>query len=83
MISKVRSAALIGVTGFPVTVEADSFRGLPSFDIVGLPDTAVKESKERVKAALRNSGFDLPPQKTVINLAPADIKKEGKRPLFL
>ncbi len=77
MISKVRSAALIGVTGFPVTVEADSFRGLPSFDIVGLPDTAVKESKERVKAALRNSGFDLPPQKTVINLAPADIKKEG------
>ena len=45
MISKVRSAALIGVTGFPVTVEADSFRGLPSFDIVGLPDTAVKESK--------------------------------------
>lgn len=77
MISEVKSAALVGIYGFPVTVEADTSRGLPSFDIVGLPDTAVKESKERVKAALKNSGFDLPPQKTVINLAPADIKKEG------
>lgn len=77
MISEVKSAALLGLYGVPVTVEADTSRGLPAFDIVGLPDTAVKESKERVKAALRNSGFDLPPQKTVINLAPADIKKEG------
>lgn len=77
MISKVRSSALIGIEGFPVTVEADAVKGLPSFDIVGLPDTAVKESKERVRAALRNSSFDLPPKKTVINLAPADIKKEG------
>lgn len=77
MIANVKSSALVGIEGFPVTVEADTFKGLPSFDIVGLPDTAVKESKERVKAALRNSGFDLPPKKTVINLAPADIKKEG------
>lgn len=77
MISRVKSSALVGIEGFMVTVEADTFKGLPSFDIVGLPDAAVKESKERVKAALRNSGFDLPPSKTVINLAPADIKKEG------
>lgn len=77
MISKVFSSALVGIDGFPVTIEADTSNGLPSFDIVGLPDAAVKEAKERVRAALRNSSFELPPKKTVINLAPADIKKEG------
>ncbi len=77
MISKSKSAALVGIDAFTVTIEADLSSGLPSFDIVGLPDTAVKEAKERVRAALRNSGFALPPQKIVVNLAPADIKKEG------
>ena len=71
------SATVIGVEGFLVTVEVDLGMGLPSFDIVGLPDTAVKESKERVRSAIRNSGFDFPGHKIVINLAPANIRKEG------
>lgn len=77
MISKAFSSALVGIEAYTVTVEADLSPGLPAFDIVGLPDAAVKEAKERVKAALRNSGFNLPPQKIIVNLAPADIKKEG------
>ncbi len=77
MISRAYSSALIGIEAYKVTVEADLSSGLPSFDIVGLPDAAIKEAKERVKAALRNSGFSLPPQKIIVNLAPADIKKEG------
>lgn len=77
MISKSRSFALIGIEAFTVTIEADLAAGLPAFDIVGLPDAAIKEAKERVRAALRNSGFSLPPQKIIVNLAPADIKKEG------
>lgn len=77
MISKSKSFALVGIEAYAVTIEADLTAGLPSFDIVGLPDAAIKEAKERVKAALRNSGFSLPPQKIIVNLAPADIKKEG------
>ncbi len=77
MISKAFSSALVGIEAYTVTVEADLSPRLPAFDIVGLPDAAVKEAKERVKAALRNSGFNLPPQKIIVNLAPADIKKEG------
>lgn len=77
MIVKVKTGALCGLDGKNVIVEADFSNGLPSFDIVGLPDTAVKESKERVRSAIKNSGFDFPAKHAVINLAPADLKKEG------
>lgn len=77
MISKVTSYALIGLEGIPVTVEVDINNGLPGFDIVGLADTAVKESKERVRSAIKNSGFKVPTKKIMANLAPADVKKEG------
>lgn len=77
MVVKVKTATLLGIEGKIVTAEADFSGGLPSFDIVGLPDTAVKEAKERVKAAVRNSGFEFPAKKAVVNLAPADLKKEG------
>ena len=59
------------------SVEVDTSLGLPSYDIVGLPDAAVKESKERVRSAIKNSGYDFPNKKIVVNLAPADIKKIG------
>lgn len=77
MASKVLSASLSGIDAFLVEVEVDVLPGLPSFSTVGLPDTAVKESKERVRSALRSCGFDLPARKITINLAPADRKKEG------
>lgn len=77
MIAKVFSAGILGIDAYPITVEVDSTRGIPSFTTVGLPDNAVKESKDRVQAALKNSGFVLPSQKITVNLAPADIKKEG------
>ena len=77
MVSKVFSGAIIGVEGYIVEVEADLSAGLPAFEIVGLPDSAVKESKERVRTAFRNSGFTLPIKRITINLAPADIRKEG------
>ncbi len=71
------SAANLGIQSYLVKVEVDISSGLPSFSIVGLPDTAVKESKDRVTAAIKNSGFSLPNKKITINLAPASIKKEG------
>ncbi len=77
MISKVISGALFGLDGYVITVEADMYQGLPAIDIVGLPDTAVRESKERVKSAIKNSGFSLPQKKIIINLAPANTKKNG------
>lgn len=77
MYCKLISYALIGIQSLPITVEVDISDGLPSFDIVGLPDNAVKESKERVKSALRNSGFTFPIRRIVVNLAPADMRKEG------
>ncbi len=78
MLSKVMSAAVLGIDAYPVEVEVDiASRGLPFFSTVGLPDAAVKESKERVRAALKNTGFDFPLKQVVVNLAPADIKKEG------
>lgn len=77
MLAKVLSSALIGIDAYPVEVEVDISSGLPSFSIVGLPDNAVKESKERVRAAIKNSGFAFPTKKITVNLAPADIKKEG------
>ena len=78
MLAKVISAAVVGLDAVPITVEVDiAAKGLPSFTIVGLPDKAVEESKERVRAALKNSGADLPPKRIIVNLAPADLPKEG------
>lgn len=78
MLSKVFSAALIGIDAHTIEVEVDiTSKGLPHFSTVGLPDTAVKESKDRVRAALKNTGFNFPLKQITINLAPADIKKEG------
>lgn len=77
MLARIKSCCLDGMDGFGVEVEADFSGGLPSCDIVGLPDTAVKEAKERIKAAIKNSGFEFPSRKIIINLAPADVKKEG------
>lgn len=77
MAIKVNSAAFTGVEGIMVAVEVDIGRGLPSFNIVGLGDIAVKESKERVRASLINSGFEFPVGRITVNLAPADVKKEG------
>ena len=79
MLSKVTSYTLLGLEGIPVEVEADVSRGMPRFDIVGLPDAAVKESKERVKAAIKNSGKNFPVAQITVNLAPAEIKKEGSK----
>ena len=77
MLSKVLSSTLIGIDGFKITVEVDISQGLPSFDIVGLPDSAVKESKDRVRTAIKNSGINMPVKRITINLAPANIRKEG------
>ena len=77
MLAKVRSCAIIGLEGAIVEVEVDISRGLPAFTIVGLPDTAVQEARERVRGAIRNSGCDFPPTRITVNLAPADLKKEG------
>jgi magnesium chelatase family protein len=77
MASKTRSAALIGLDAVPIEVEADIAQGLPNFIVVGLPDTAVQESRERVKTALKNSGLPFPRTRLTVNLAPADIRKEG------
>lgn len=77
MIYKTNTCALYGIEGYLVEVETDLSNGLPGFDIVGLPDTAVKESRERVRAAIKNSDFSFPQKRITINLAPADIRKEG------
>lgn len=77
MLSKVLSGAVSGINGYIVNVEVDISRGLPCFEIVGLPGSAVKESRERVRTAVKNSGCELPPNRITVNLAPADTKKEG------
>jgi len=78
MLSKILSASIIGIEAHPVEVEVDiSSRGLPHFSMVGLPDAAVKESRDRVRAALKNIGFNFPLKQITVNLAPADLKKEG------
>jgi magnesium chelatase family protein len=77
MLSKILSSAVLGIDAYVVQVEADISPQLPSFTTVGLPDNAVKESRERVQSAIKNSGFTFPNKKITINLAPADIKKEG------
>uniref|UniRef100_Q3APR7 Mg chelatase-related protein n=1 Tax=Chlorobium chlorochromatii (strain CaD3) TaxID=340177 RepID=Q3APR7_CHLCH len=77
MLSILNAAALTGIDALKVTVEINVTSGLPAFTVVGLPDNAIRESRERVMTALRNSGFPIPPKKITVNLAPADIKKEG------
>ena len=67
----------LGVNGYVVEVEVDMSPGLPVFTTVGLPEGAVRESKERVRSAIRNSGYKIPPKRITVNLAPANIKKEG------
>lgn len=77
MIVKVHTGAVCGLEGKSVIVEADFSNGLPAFDVVGLPDATVREAKERVRAAVKNSGFEFPAKRAIVNLAPADLKKEG------
>ncbi len=77
MLARCLSASLLGFDAIPVTVEVDLAPGLPGLQLVGLPDTAIQESRERVRAALRNSGFRGPLVRVVVNLAPADLRKEG------
>ena len=73
MLSRIKSYGLIGLNGYAVTVEID----MPAYETVGLPDAAVRESKERVRAAIKNSGFTYPVGRITVNLAPADTRKEG------
>lgn len=77
MVEKTYSMGLYGLEAFPVEVEADLSQGLPAFELVGLPDAAVKESRDRVRSALKNCGFEFPVSRITMNLAPADKKKEG------
>ncbi len=80
MLASVWSGGLNGLQGYPVHIEVDCAPGLPYWEIVGLPDAAVKESRERVRSALRNSGFEYPSGRMIVNMAPADMRKEG--PLY-
>lgn len=80
MLCKISSMGLVGLSAYMITIEVDVSVGMPTFELVGLPDAAVKESRERVRASLKNCGFDFPTGRIIINLAPADIKKVG--PLY-
>ncbi|MEG0457894.1 MAG: magnesium chelatase domain-containing protein, partial [Oscillospiraceae bacterium] len=80
MFSKVVSLGLTGLEAFKIEIETDISQGMPSFEIVGLPDAGVRESRDRVRAAMKNCGYSFPVSKITINLAPADIKKSG--PLY-
>jgi magnesium chelatase family protein len=77
LIVKIISGAILGIESYPVEVEVDTSSGLPQFSTVGLPDAAVKESKDRIKSAIKNTGYRFPKHRVTVNLAPADIKKEG------
>jgi len=77
MTAYIKSAGLMGINGFGVKVEVDAGRGLPAFEIVGLPDAAIKESKERVRAAMHNTGMEFPMRRIIVNLSPADVPKNG------
>ena len=77
MLAKSKTCAVVGLDGYIVEVEVDISPGLPAFTIVGLPDTAVQESRERVRSAIRNSGFEFPMRRITVNLAPADLRKAG------
>ena len=77
MVNKVTTATVIGLDAYKITVEIDVINSLPGISIVGLPDTAVNEARDRVRSAIKNSGYTFPTKKVVINLAPADLKKNG------
>ncbi len=77
MLSKINSMALHGLDGYLIDVQVDVSNGMPCWELVGLPDTSIKEAKERVKTAIKNSGYELLSKRIIINLAPADTKKEG------
>ena len=77
MVNRVKSGTVIGLNAYEVLVETDVVNSLPAMSIVGLPDTAVNEARDRVKSAIKNSGYTFPSKKVVINLAPADLKKAG------
>ena len=77
MLARVRSASLQGIEAAIIFVEVDVTIGLPSFTTVGLPDSTVRESRDRVRAAIQNTGFEFPMERITINLAPADLRKEG------
>src|SRR6266700_2431710 len=77
VLASLRTAALFGVDAWPVHVEVDVSYGFPTFVMVGLPDTSVRESRDRVRSAIRNSGFEFPPHRITVNLAPADVRKAG------
>ncbi len=77
MLAKIHSAALVGLDAHIIDVEVDIAGGLPQFSVVGLPDATVRESRDRVRSALKNTGFHFPAKKITVNLAPANIKKEG------
>ena len=79
MLACVHTAAILGIDAYVVLVEVDAAAGLPAISTVGLAQSAVKEGKERILAAIQNSGFEIPPRKVTINLAPADIKMGGAR----
>ena len=79
MYSKVKTCVLHGLNGHIIEVETDLSRGIPVFNIVGLPDTAIKESKERVRTSIKNSGYEFPLSRITINLAPANLKKDGSQ----
>src|SRR6266516_2453752 len=77
MLASLRTAAIFGIDASPVHVEVDVSFGMPIFTMVGLPDTSVRESRDRVRSAIRNSGFEFPPHRITVNLAPADVRKAG------
>jgi len=77
MLARVRSAAVFGIEASPVSIEVDVSFGLPGFNVVGLPDTSVRESRDRIRSAIRNSGFTFPEHRVTVNLAPADVRKAG------
>jgi len=77
MLARILSFGLQGIEAYPVEIEVDVARGLPAINVVGLPGSAIKESKERVKSALKNSGFQWPSERITISLAPSGVKKEG------
>jgi magnesium chelatase family protein len=77
MLACVRTAAVFGIEAFPVQVEVDVSFGLPTFAMVGLPDAGIRESRDRIRSAIRNSGYEFPPHRITVNLSPADVRKEG------
>ncbi|MEA2082563.1 MAG: magnesium chelatase domain-containing protein, partial [Elusimicrobiota bacterium] len=77
MLKQIKTFSLYGIKAYIVTSEIDVGRGLPSMNIVGLPDTSVREARDRLRSAVRNSGFKMPSSRILINLSPANVKKEG------